>query len=176
MRTPLLLLLLATACSTEAKTSTGAGTGTDSTEGTGTGTDATTGTGTDTPTGSGTTDAGSTTGGVDVTVENPSAVCEGNPLLPDDLHTPTAGAPMLTAMALGGGKVAVTEIEYEENCGFTLTPVAAVEAGVISIAYETEGEPADCVCLFKVEYTLGGLPPGSWTINSGELSTMVDVT
>lgn len=177
--------LFLAACGGDDKTSassseTGASTGTTGTTDAGTGgssTDApTTGGGTDSGTGSGT-DSASTGGETPVTVEDPRAMCMGNPLLPDfEQSTPPVAAPALMAQALGGGKVAVTETEYEENCGFTLTPVASAEAGTVTVTYETAGEPADCLCSFTIEYTLTGLTPGAWTIQSGALSTMVDVT
>lgn len=185
MRTPWIAFLLAglVACSTETKTSTGTGggsTGTDSA-----GTDTTTGSSGDSsgaPT-TGGTDSGSGTGSsttgdeTEVSVEDSRSMCMGNPLLPDlDANPPPVAAPALMAQALGGGKVAVTETEYEDNCGYTLTPVVVADAGTVTITYDTTGDEADCICLFTIDYTLAGLPPGTWTIVSGALSAMVDVT
>lgn len=105
-------------------------------------------------------------------------MCVGQPpLLPEELGSPPISAPGLSAMALGGGKVAVTETEYVSNCGYSFTAVPEEAApNTISITYEHTGSEADCECNFTIDFTLSGLSPGTWTISSGALSAMVDVT
>src|SRR5690606_11264777 len=110
-----------------------------------------------------------------VTIEESSAMCVADPTNLEPESNLEPGVPSLTAKALGDGKVAVSETEYEENCGYVLTPVVSVEPGTVTISYETSGEAADCVCAFTIDTTLAGLTPGEWTIVSGELSATVDV-
>ena len=122
---------------------------------------------------------GATTGGQSsVVAEDSRSMCIGQPpLLPEELGSPPISAPGLSAMALGGGKVAVTETEYVSNCGYSFTAVPEETApNTISITYEHTGSEADCECNFTIDFTLSGLSPGTWTINSGALSAMVDVT
>lgn len=186
MRTPTLTFLLAglLACGGDDNTSAGSDAGPDTTtDATGSaGTTSSGGSSSDPTTGgsdsgSSGTDATATTGSVEIGVEDAQAMCVGHPLFPDDLHTPPAAAPALTAKALGGGAVAVQETEYEDSCGYTFTPVI-LEAGAatLTLGYETSGEPADCICLFTIDFTLTGLSPGTWTIVRGDLSVIVDVT
>lgn len=134
---------------------------------------------TDTPTTDAAESSGSTGGESKIVVDDTQRVCEGNPggLLPGDLHTPPLSAPGLVVTPLGGGKITISETEYVENCGYEFTAVPELTApNTLSITYQAMGEIADCECNFTIDSTLSGLSPGTWTIESGELTAMVDVT
>ncbi len=86
-------------------------------------------------------------------------------------------------MAMGGGLSAVSEKdgvhvvdEYPYSCCATFDVAVAVSLDKhwATASYTNVGDKCDCMCRYEVRYTIGGLEPGTWTIESPTGAT-VDV-
>ena len=80
------------------------------------------------------------------------------------------------ATATGGGNISV----FDDNVAFGCCPSISVSAvldsssGIIEPTVTLGNDQCACFNVLDVEYSLGGVPVGTWTVQSGDAS--VDVT
>lgn len=78
---------------------------------------------------------------------------------------------------LGPGKLRITEIGRDGACNITYgTNVSFAPNNMIIVTYEIMGNPdPNCICKFEVTTTLSNLAPGTWHVEVGSWTGMVDV-